>query len=130
MLRADLETARPNKKQLLPDCERDQAGRRRPQSREHFVIYRPVLHDVQAVAPQSRAPGGRGEVTEAGDTGGGAEAPGDSEPLPGHTREERAEGAAQLPAESQGVHLPAAAQGEDVSAGGAAELRVQSHRSR
>lgn len=84
--------------------------------------------------PTESSPTGGTEVAagaEAG-TGGGdsAEAAGNTEPLFGNTREERAEGAAQLPQESQRVYLPPPAEGEDVFTEGAAEFRVHSHRSR
>lgn len=85
--------------------------------------------------PTESSPTGGTEVTagtEAGTGGGGdsAEAAGNTVPLFGNTWEERAEGAAQLPQESQRVHLPPPAEGEDVFAEGAAELRVHGHRSR
>lgn len=51
--------------------------------------------------------------------------------LDGDTRgEERAEGAAQFPEESQGVYLPPAAHGEDVFTEGAAEFRVHCNSTR
>lgn len=95
-------------------------------------------HNAQAL-PTESSPTGCTEVTvgtEAGTSGGGdrAEAAGDrathTELLSGDTWEERAEGAAQLPQESQRVYLPSPADGEDVFTEGTAELRVHSHRSR
>lgn len=79
-------------------------------------------------------PTGCTEVTDGTGAGESAGAAGDRatrpEPLSGNTREERAEGAAQLPQESQGVHLPPPSEGEDVFTEGAAELRVHRDRSR
>lgn len=85
--------------------------------------------------PTESSPTGCTEVTGGTEAGGdSAEAAGDwathAELLPGNTREKRAEGAAQLPQESQRVHLPPPPEGEDVFTEGAAEFRVHSHRSR
>lgn len=105
-----------------------------------LVIY--FCHNAQALPSESSPTGGTevtagteaGTTTGGGGAGGGAQAAGDrathAELLDGHTREERAEGAAQLPQESQGVYLPSPAQGEGVFTEGAAEFRVHSHCSR
>ncbi|KAI3358935.1 hypothetical protein L3Q82_015331, partial [Scortum barcoo] len=91
-------------------------------------------HNAPAVSPESR-PTGRAEVTGGTEAGGGAAEAArywatHAGLRSGDAREERAEGAAPLPEESQRVHLPAEPQREDLFTEGAAELRVQSHRSR